>query len=37
MRDLIFLALVIGFFALAALFVAGCDRIVRSQEEEHGR
>jgi hypothetical protein len=27
-RDLVFVALVLGFFALAAAAVAGCDRIV---------
>lgn len=28
MRDLAYIALTLGFFALAALFVAACDRIV---------
>ena len=28
MRDLVFLAVTVGFFALAALVVAACDRIV---------
>ena len=28
MRDLVFLAVIVGFFALAALVVAACDRIV---------
>jgi hypothetical protein len=28
MRDLLFLALVAGFFGGAALLVAGCERIV---------
>jgi hypothetical protein len=28
MRDLAFLAVVVGFFALTALVVAACDRIV---------
>jgi hypothetical protein len=28
MRDLVFIALTVGFFALAALVVAACDRIV---------
>jgi hypothetical protein len=38
MRDLIFLAVVVGFFALATLFVAGCERIMgRAQAEEQGR
>jgi len=28
MGDLVFLALVVAFFALAAVYVAGCERIV---------
>ena len=28
MRDLIFLAVTVGFFTLAAVVVAACDRIV---------
>lgn len=28
MSDIVFLAVIIGFFALAALVVAACDRIV---------
>ena len=28
MRDLVFLAVIVGFFALATLLVAACDRIV---------
>jgi hypothetical protein len=28
MRDIVFLAVIVGFFALAALVVAACDRIV---------
>jgi hypothetical protein len=28
MRDLVYLALTVGFFGLAALFVVACDRIV---------
>jgi len=28
MGDLVFLALVLAFFALAAAYVAGCERIV---------
>ena len=28
MRDLVFIAATVGFFALAALVVAACDRIV---------
>ena len=36
MRDIIFLAVVIGFFAVAVLFVRGCELIVgrRSVEQE---
>jgi hypothetical protein len=37
MRDVIFLVLVIAFFALAALFVAGCARLIgRSDQLESG-
>ena len=28
MRDVLFLLLIVGFFALAALLVTACDRIV---------
>jgi hypothetical protein len=28
MRDLLFVGLTLGFFAVAAAFVAGCERIV---------
>ena len=28
MRDLVFVGLTLGFFAAAAAFVAGCERIV---------
>jgi len=28
MRDLIFVSVVVGFFAVATVLVAGCDRIV---------
>jgi hypothetical protein len=28
MRDLVFLAVILGFFAVAALVVVACDRIV---------
>jgi hypothetical protein len=28
MRDLVFVALTLGFFGAAAAFVAGCERIV---------
>ena len=35
MADVIFVVVVIiGFFALCAAFVVGCDRIVRSGEDE---
>ena len=36
MRDVVFLALVIGFFAVAILFVRGCELIIgrRSVEQE---
>ena len=32
MQDLIFLALVVGFFAIAAIVVQLCDRVVRGAE-----
>lgn len=28
MRDIVYIALTVGFFGVAALFVAACDRIV---------
>jgi hypothetical protein len=36
MRDIIFLAVVIGFFAVAVLFVRGCELIIgrRSADQE---
>ncbi len=36
MRDVVFLAVVIGFFAVAVLFVRGCELIIgrRSVEQE---
>jgi hypothetical protein len=38
MRDVLFIAVVVGFFALATVFVAGCERIVgRSENEERAR
>ena len=40
MRDLVFLAAIVGFFALAALVVAACDRIVGPDPadlDRHGR
>ena len=30
MADVVFVMVIIGFFALCAAFVVGCDRIVRS-------
>jgi hypothetical protein len=32
-NDFTFLAIMIAFFALAALFVVGCDRIIGPDEE----
>ena len=32
MADLIFVAVIVAFFAIAALFVAACDRIVGVDE-----
>jgi hypothetical protein len=32
--DILFVAVVIAFFALTALYVRGCARIVRSPEDE---
>ena len=32
MADLIYVAIIVAFFALAALFVVGCDRIIGSDE-----
>lgn len=38
MRDLIFIAVVVAFFAIATVFVAACERIVGcSQPDELGR
>jgi hypothetical protein len=33
MNDFLFLAIIIVFFALAALFVKACDRIIGPDEE----
>jgi hypothetical protein len=33
MADFVFVVVIIGFFALCAAFVAGCDRIVRSEDD----
>lgn len=35
MRDIVYLALVVGFFAVAALVVAACDRIVGPDPVDH--
>ena len=32
MADLIYVAVLVAFFAVAALFVVGCDRIIGSDE-----
>ena len=38
MRELVVVAVAVGFFALATLFVAGCERIVgRSAVDHDGR
>jgi hypothetical protein len=38
MSDLLFVVVVLAFFALGAVFVAGCERIIgRSDEEERVR
>jgi hypothetical protein len=31
--DLLFVALIVGFFVLAGLFVRACDRIIGADEE----
>ncbi len=33
MADLVFVAIIVAFFALAALFVKGCDLIIGSDDE----
>ncbi len=33
MNDFAFLAIILGFFTLAALFVAACDRIIGADED----
>jgi hypothetical protein len=32
MADIVFVVVVVGFFALCAALIAGCDRIVRSED-----
>jgi hypothetical protein len=34
MRDVVFLAITVGFFALAGWFVRGCGRIVGADDSE---
>ena len=34
MADVAFIAVIIGFFALCGAFVVGCDRIVRSEQDD---
>ena len=34
MADVAFVAVLLAFFALATLFVRGCDRIIGSEEAE---
>jgi hypothetical protein len=34
MADVAFVVVIVGFFALCAAFVRGCDRIVRSDDDE---
>jgi len=33
MNDFAFVGIMLAFFALASLFVAGCDRIIGTEEE----
>jgi hypothetical protein len=33
MNDFAFVAIMLAFFAIAALFVAGCDRIIGSEDD----
>ena len=35
-NDVTYLAIMIGFFALAALFVIACDRLIGSDDEALG-
>jgi hypothetical protein len=38
MRDLLFIAVVVGFFAVATIFVAGCERLVgHAAADDHER
>jgi hypothetical protein len=33
MQDVVYVAVMVAFFALSALFVVGCDKIIGSDEE----
>jgi hypothetical protein len=33
MQDIVYVAVLIAFFAVAALFVVGCDKIIGTDEE----
>ena len=37
MRDVVYVAITLGFFAVAALFVVGCARIVGPDDPSLGR
>jgi hypothetical protein len=34
MTDLVFVAIVVAFFALAVLFVAACDRVIGREQDD---
>jgi hypothetical protein len=34
MADLVFVLVIVGFFALCGAFVVGCDRIVRADQDD---
>lgn len=33
MADFVFVAIVLGFFGLCALYIRGCDRLLRGSQE----
>jgi hypothetical protein len=33
MQDVVYVAVMVAFFAMSALFVVGCDRIIGSDED----
>jgi hypothetical protein len=37
MRDLVFVAVVVAFFAIAALFVIACQRVLRAGTDAEAR